>query len=81
MRHIAKERRMKTAVDQADFEAFAAVHQRAVWGEVLLPECKRREQPDWRPSSFMEGLAFQSQVNKVIREQFKIARATTKRER
>jgi hypothetical protein len=74
---IAKElRRMKTAEDQVEFEAFAAVHQRAVWDEVLLPECKRRGQPNWRPSSFMEGLAFQSQVNKVLHEQFKVARAT-----
>ena len=74
---IAKElRRMKTAEDQAEFEAFAAVHQRAVWDEVLLPECKRRGQPNWRPSSFMEGLAFQSQVNKVLHDQFKVARAT-----
>ena len=74
---IAKElRRMKTAEDQAKFEAFAAVHQTAVWDEVLLPECKRRGQPNWRPSSFMEGLAFQSQVNKVLHDQFKVARAT-----
>ena len=74
---IAKElRRMKTAEEQAEFEAFAAVHRRAVWDEVLAPERKRRGQPDWRPTSFMEGLAFQSQVNKMLREQFK-ARATT----
>ena len=74
---IAKElRRMKTAEDQAEFEAFAAVHQSAVWDEVLTPGRKSRGQPHWRPSSFMEGLAFQSQINKILHEQFKVARAT-----
>jgi hypothetical protein len=75
---IAKElRRMKRAEDEAEFEAFAAVHQKAVWKEVLVPERKRRGQPDWRPTSFLEGLAFQSQVSKILHEQFK-ARATTR---
>jgi hypothetical protein len=73
-------RRLKKAEDQAEFEAFAAVHGGAVWDEVLAPERKTRGQPDWRPSSFMEGLVFQSQVNKILHEQF-TARATTKRER
>jgi hypothetical protein len=64
---IAKElRRMKTAEQQAEFEAFAAVHGRAAWDDVLAPERKRRGQPDWKPSSFMEGLAFQSRVNRVL---------------
>ena len=73
---IAKElRRMKTAEDQAEFEAFAAVHQSAVWDEVLTPGRKSRGQPHWRPSSFMEGLALQSRVSKILREQFK-ARTT-----
>ena len=73
---IAKElRRMKTAEDQVKFEAFAAVHRRAVWDEVLAPERKSRGQPDWKPSSFVEGLAFQSQVSKILHEQLK-ARAT-----
>ena len=74
---VAKElRRMKTAEEQAKFEDFAAVHQRAVWDEVLAPERKKRGQPDWRPSSFMEGLALQSQVNRVLHEQFKVGRAS-----
>jgi hypothetical protein len=68
---IAKElRRMKTAEEEAKFEAFTAVHEGAVWDEVLAPERERRGQPDWRPSSFMEGLAFQSQVNRVLHERF-----------
>jgi hypothetical protein len=69
--------RMKTAEQQANFEAFAAVHGRAAWDEVLSPERKKRGEPDWRPTSFMEGLAFQSQVRKILRERFK-ARATSK---
>ena len=68
-------RRMKKTEDQEEFETFAAVHRRAVWDAVLAPERKRRGQPDWRPSSFMEGLAFQSQVSKILHEQLK-ARAT-----
>jgi hypothetical protein len=76
---IAKElRRMKTAEDQAEFEAFAAAHQRAVWDEVLAPERKRRGQPDWRPSSLMEVLAFQSRVNKILYGRFKVARLLPK---
>ena len=71
---IARElRRMKTAEDQAEFEAFAAVHSKAVWDEVLTPDRKRRGQPGWRPSSFMEGLAVQSRVSKILRERFQIA--------
>jgi hypothetical protein len=73
---IAKElRRMKTAEEEAKFEAFAVVHGRAVWDEVLAPERKRRGQPDWRPSSFMEGMGYQAKIRKILREQFK-ARVT-----
>jgi hypothetical protein len=70
-------RRMRKAVEEAKFEVFAAVHQKAVWDAVLLPERKKRGQPDWRPSSFMEGLAFQSRVSNILHERFK-ARAATK---
>jgi len=66
---------MKTVEGRVEFEAFAAIHRRAVWDEVLSPERERRKQPDWRPTSFMEGLAFQSQVSKILRERFKVARA------
>jgi hypothetical protein len=60
---IARElRRMKKAEEEAEFEAFAAVQGEAVLDEVLSPERERRGQPAWKPSSFMEGLAFQSQV-------------------
>jgi hypothetical protein len=57
-------------------EAFAAIHRRVVWDDVLAPERKRRRQPDWQPSSFMEGLVFQSRVNKILHEQFKVAGVT-----
>jgi hypothetical protein len=78
---IAKElRRMKKAEEEAEFEAFAVVHRRAVWDEVLAPERKRRGQPEWRPSSFMEGLVFQSQINKVLHEQFTVARVIKAKE-
>src|SRR6516165_1068521 len=39
---IAKELgRMKEAEEEAEFEAFAAVHQKAVWDKVLAPERER----------------------------------------
>jgi hypothetical protein len=77
---IPKElRRIKTAEQQVEFEAFAAVHQDAAWEEVLSPERERRKQPEWKPSSFMEGLAFQSQVSKILHEQFKVAHVTSRR--
>jgi hypothetical protein len=74
---IAKElRRMKTAEEEAKFEAFAAIHRKVVWDEVLALERETRGQPGWKPSSFMEGLASQSQVSKILHEQFKVARVT-----
>jgi hypothetical protein len=68
---ITKElRRMKRATDAAEFEAFAEVHSRAVWDEVLSPEREQRGQADWRPKSFMEGLRFQSQVSRLLHQRF-----------
>jgi hypothetical protein len=61
---------MKAVDDNAEFEAFAAVHRRAVWDEVLASERKRSGKSDWGPSSCIEGLAFQSQVGKMLRERF-----------
>jgi hypothetical protein len=69
---ITKElRRMKTAADAAEFEAFAAVHRAAVWKEVLAPERERRGDPAWRPRTFTEGLAFQAEVNKILHQRYR----------
>jgi hypothetical protein len=73
---IPKElRKMKEAADGAEFEAFAAVHKRAVWDEVLRPVRVAKGDSNWRPTSFMQGLAFQAKVSKVLHERFKIVRA------
>lgn len=68
---ITKElRRMKRATDAVEFEAFAEVHSKGVWDEVLAPERSKRGQPDWRPKSFMEGLAYQNRVSRILHQRF-----------
>ena len=63
-------RKMRAADDLAEFERFAAHHREAVWDEVLAPVREAKRDPHWRPSRLMEGLAFQAQVSKVLRERF-----------
>ena len=68
---IPKElRRMKTVDDAAEFEEFAARHRQAVWDEVLRPVREAKDDPTWRPTGFMEGLAYQARVSKILRERF-----------
>jgi hypothetical protein len=75
---VARElRRMKQAADATAFEQFADLHGQAVWDEVLGPVREARGEPNWRPIRWMEGLAFQAQVGKILRERF--ARATSDR--
>jgi hypothetical protein len=68
---IPKElRRMKNAYDAAEFEAFASEHSAAVCDEVLQAERNRRGQLDWRPTGWMDGMAHQSRVSRILRQQF-----------
>ena|SRR6516165_1514523 len=68
---ISKElRRMKEAATAAKFEAFANSHRAAVWDEVLANKRQGRGEPNWHPSGWMEGMAVQAQVNKILRERF-----------
>jgi hypothetical protein len=68
---IPKElRRMKEAADATEFEEFAARHRQAVWDEVLRPVREAKDDPTWRPTGFMEGLAYQARVSKILRERF-----------
>jgi hypothetical protein len=68
---IPKElRRMKEADDAAAFEAFADVHRGAVWDEVLTTRRQGRCEPNWHPSGWMEGMAFQSEVSRILRQRF-----------
>ena len=71
---IAKElRRMKKQEELEEFERFEAVYGKAVWEEVLKDRREAEGNPNWRPS-WMEGVSYQSQVYKILREQFYAAR-------
>jgi hypothetical protein len=65
-------RRMKQVTDAMAFEEFAERHRQAVWNEVLGPVRETRGEPNWRPTRLMEGLAFQAQVSKILRERFEV---------
>jgi hypothetical protein len=64
---------MKEAATAAKFEAFADAHRDAVWDEVLGTKREARGEPNWHPSGWMEGIAFQSQVNRILRQRFNAA--------
>ena len=71
---IAKElRRIKRREDLEEFERFEAVHGKAVWQEVLKERREAEGNPNWQPT-WMEGVSYQTQVNKIFREQFYAAR-------
>jgi hypothetical protein len=68
---IPKElRRMKEVADVEAFEAFADVHRAAVWDEVLATKREARGEPNWHPSGWMEGMALQAQVSRILRQRF-----------
>jgi hypothetical protein len=66
-------RRMKQVTDAMAFEEFADRHRQSVWEEVLAPVREARGEPNWRPIRWMEGLAFQAQVGKSLRERFELS--------
>ena len=71
---IPKElRRMKEAADAAAFEAFADANRGAVWDEVLATK-RARGEPNWHPSGWMEGMAVQAQVSRILRQRFERSR-------
>jgi hypothetical protein len=71
---IAKElRRMKKQEELEEFERFAAGRRTAVLQEVLQPGREAESNPNWRPN-WMEGVRYQTQVNKILWEQFYAAR-------
>jgi hypothetical protein len=74
---VARElRRMKQVTDAMAFEEFADGHRQAVWEEVLGSVRAAKGEPNWRPRRLMEGLAFQAQVGKILRERFKVAQTS-----
>jgi hypothetical protein len=71
---IAKElRRMKKQEELEEFERFEAVHGKAVWEEVLKARREAEGNPNWQPT-WMEGVSYQTQVNKILRQKFYAAR-------
>ena len=66
-------RRMKQVTDAMAFEDFADLHRQAVLEEVLAPVREARGEPNWRPTGFMEGMGFQAQVEKLLRERFELS--------
>ena len=71
---IAKElRRMKKQEELEEFERFEVAYGEAVWEQVLKARREAEGNPNWRPS-WMEGVSYQTQVNKILREQFYAAR-------
>jgi hypothetical protein len=72
---VTKElRRMKMEADAEVFRLFEAVHREVVWGEVLKPMRDAKKDPNWRPTSFMEGLGLQAKVSKILHERFQASR-------
>ena len=72
---ISKElRRMKEAATAAKFEAFANSHRAAVWDEVLAAKREAGCEPNWHPSGWMQGMAFQSEVSRILRQRFNRSR-------
>jgi hypothetical protein len=70
---IAKElRRMKQQEELEAFSRFEAAYGKAVWDEVLKPR-REAEGPNWRPS-WIEGMCYQNQVFKIVRQQFQVER-------
>jgi hypothetical protein len=67
---ISKElRRMKDQETREEFERFEAAYGKAVWNKVLKQRREARGNPNWLPS-WMEGVSYQTQVRKILWEQF-----------
>jgi hypothetical protein len=58
---------MKEAADAAEFEEFANAHRAAILVEVLATKRQGIGKPNWHPSGWMQGMAVQAQVNKILR--------------
>jgi hypothetical protein len=71
---IPKElRRMKKQEELEEFERFEAAYGKAVWQEVLKARREAEGNPNWRPT-WMEGVRYQTQMNKILWERFCAAR-------
>ena len=66
-------RRMKEQELSKEFGRFEIAHGKAVWAEVLKSR-REVEGSNWRPTNWMEGMAYQNQVRKILWEQFRASR-------
>jgi hypothetical protein len=66
-------RRLKQYEDGELFERFKAQHRDVVWEEVLKPRRAAEGNPNWFPRNWAEGLGYQSEVYKILRERFAAA--------
>jgi len=60
--------RIKKQEELEQFVRFRAVYGTAVYDQILKQLGKRR-QPEWRPS-WIEGVRYQAEVTKILREKF-----------
>jgi hypothetical protein len=66
-------RRLKQYEDGELFERFKAQHRDVVWEEVLKPRRAAEGNPNWFPRNWAEGVGYQSEVYKILRERFAAA--------
>jgi hypothetical protein len=65
---------MMDTEEEQEFRRFEAAHRQAAWDRVLEPRRKSEGSPNWRPTSFAQGMGYQSEVNRVLRQEFRNAR-------
>ena len=68
-------RRMKRAEDEAEFNRFAASRRRDVWDQVLKTRRDLEDNPNWKPS-WIEGMAYQGEVGRILWERFRVVACT-----
>src|SRR5690349_7546322 len=66
-------RRMKKQEELEEFERFEAAYGKAVWDQVLKQRREAEGNPNWRPT-WIEGISYQTQVDKILGEKFYAAR-------
>jgi hypothetical protein len=64
---------MKAQEESEEFERFATAQNKAGWARVLKPRRDASGNPNWKPNG-LEGIYYQSQVRKILWEQFYLAR-------
>ncbi len=76
---VSKEwRRMKAAENvrrySETFGKFVGENSEAVWVEVFTPIRKANGDPNWKPKCCSEGVGYQSEVYRILRERFEAER-------